>query len=113
MDVVYVLKEIEGKRTYVGYTNNLEKRLRSHNGEISGGAKYTRGRKWEVYGYIKGFEDRKSALSFEWHLKNPYGKKRGGKTGIEGRIDAIKEMRKRDKRGLDFCFKNKIDFMDS
>ena len=33
---------IENKKdTYVGVSNNAEKRLRAHNGEIKGGAKYT------------------------------------------------------------------------
>ncbi len=30
---------------YCGITTNLEKRLKQHNGELKGGAKYTRGRR--------------------------------------------------------------------
>ena len=42
---VYMLKTVKKKTiTYVGYTNNLEKRLKLHN--IGKGAKFTRGRKW-------------------------------------------------------------------
>ena len=51
MYFVYILSEIGGNRTYIGYTVNLQRRLRQHNGEIVGGAKATRGRKWEFAGY--------------------------------------------------------------
>jgi len=38
----YILEN--GRSTYVGITNNRVKRLRQHNSEISGGAKYTSSR---------------------------------------------------------------------
>ena len=42
---VYVIKSIEKKSvTYVGYTNNIKKRIELHN--KGKGAKFTRGRKW-------------------------------------------------------------------
>ena len=42
--------------TYVGYTNNLKKRIRLHN---SGkGAKFTRGRKWVLI-YKENFNQKK------------------------------------------------------
>ena len=41
MYFVYLLKEIEGNRTYVGFTSDLQRRLRQHNGELKGGAKST------------------------------------------------------------------------
>ncbi len=37
---VYILRCSDGSY-YTGITNDLEKRLRQHNGEISGGAVYT------------------------------------------------------------------------
>ena len=45
---VYMIKSIKhGKmKTYVGYTNNLKKRLNLHN--RGKGAKFTRGRQWKV-----------------------------------------------------------------
>ena len=44
---VYMLKSIEKKPvTYVGYTNNLKKRILTHN--EGKGAKSTRGYKWKV-----------------------------------------------------------------
>jgi len=69
--VVYI---IAGKyknkiRTYIGYTNNICRRLRQHNGEIKGGAKHTiRARPWKLIYYIYGFSNHKEALSFEWWL---------------------------------------------
>jgi len=47
----------------VGSTNNPVKRLRQHNGDLVGGAKYTRaGRKTC---YVEGFPDRRTALGAE------------------------------------------------
>ena len=46
--------------TYVGYTNNLKKRINLHN---SGkGAKFTRGRKWVLI-YKEKFNSKKEAIS--------------------------------------------------
>ena len=60
--------------TYVGSTINLEKRLRQHNKEISGGAVYTTNKilnnnVWIRVMHVKGFPDWKSALQFEWKWK--------------------------------------------
>ncbi len=41
---VYIL-ECKDKTYYTGITNNLEKRLRQHNGEIVGGAFYTKNKR--------------------------------------------------------------------
>jgi len=68
--IVYILREKDGKRTYVGYTTNVERRIRQHNGEIKGGAKYTRGRKWEIFGTIEGFPNKIIALQCEWRIKH-------------------------------------------
>ena len=40
---IYIL-ECGDKTLYCGITNNIENRLKQHNGEIKGGAKYTRSR---------------------------------------------------------------------
>ena len=43
----YFLISSNNKRTYIGVSNDIHKRLRKHNGELSGGAKATRiGRPW-------------------------------------------------------------------
>lgn len=69
MHAVYCLKKVDGesnrRKTYVGYTANLARRIRQHNGEISGGAKSTRGAKWQVFYYVDGFPDERTALSCE------------------------------------------------
>ena len=65
----YILKSISAgyKKTYVGYTNNLELRLNKHNS--NNGAKATKGYKWILI-YSKKFRDKKEAMSFEYKLKN-------------------------------------------
>ncbi len=53
--------------TYVGYTNNLKKRINLHN---SGkGAKFTRGRKWVLI-YKEKLKSKKEAISREYYIKN-------------------------------------------
>ena len=65
---VYMLKSVNNKitRSYVGYTNNLNKRLEKHNSNL--GAKSTKGYKWEII-YTKKFYSKSKALSFEYKLK--------------------------------------------
>ena len=53
--------------TYVGYTNNLSRRIALHN---SGkGAKFTRGRKWSLI-YKEKFKSKTEAISREYYIKN-------------------------------------------
>ena len=65
---VYMLKSVNNKiiKTYVGYTNNLNLRLKKHN--TGTGAKSTRGLKWKII-YKKRFYDKISAMKFEYKLK--------------------------------------------
>lgn len=42
--VVYLLRCAD-RTLYTGVTADLERRLRQHNGELAGGARYTRGRR--------------------------------------------------------------------
>ena len=65
---VYMLKSVNNKinKTYVGYTNNLNQRLKKHNSGV--GAKSTRGLKWKII-YKKKFYDKRLAMSFEYRLK--------------------------------------------
>ena len=53
--------------TYVGYTNNLNKRVALHN--RSKGAKFTRGRKWKLI-YKEKYNSKKEAISREYYIKN-------------------------------------------
>lgn len=74
---VYVLLSADGRRTYVGITSNLDRRLEQHNGERPGGAKATRaGRPWTI-GITHGpFEDRGEAQRVEHRLKKRSGTRR-------------------------------------
>ena len=54
------------KKTYVGYTNNLNLRLARHNSNK--GAKSTKGYKWILI-YSKKFKSKNSAMSYEYKLK--------------------------------------------
>ena len=52
--------------SYVGYTNNLKKRILLHNS--SKGAKFTRGKKWKLV-YFKGYSSKIKAMKEEYILK--------------------------------------------
>ena len=65
---VYMLKSKSIKPiTYVGYTNNLKKRISLHNN--GKGAKFTRGRKWILI-YKEKFKSKREAISREYYIKN-------------------------------------------
>jgi putative endonuclease len=65
---VYVLGTRTGSRalTYVGWSNDVMKRLAKHN--VGKGAKTTRGRAWQLL-HSEWFPTRKEAMSREWFLK--------------------------------------------
>ena len=64
---VYMLKSL-GKEsvTYVGYTRDIEKRIKLHNSNK--GAKFTRGRKWKLI-YKEKLNSKKEAISREYYIK--------------------------------------------
>ena len=70
-----MLKNIDRKssKTYVGFTNNVNVRLKKHN--TNKGAKSTKGYKWVVI-YKKRFINKKDALSYEYSLKNDKKKRK-------------------------------------
>jgi putative endonuclease len=65
---VYVLGSAGKGRTwtYVGWTNDIDKRLAQHNAGT--GARSTRGRTWVLL-HAEPFATRSEAMSREWHLK--------------------------------------------
>ncbi len=83
--IVYLLINSNNKYTYLGITNNSIRRLRQHNSEIKGGAKYTSSKKgdgiWLYYLHIKDLT-KSEALSLERRTKN-MRKKSKGKTPLE------------------------------
>ena len=56
-------------RSYVGYTNNIEKRIYLHNN--SKGAKYTKGNVWKLIYYQK-YNEKIKAMKEEYKLKKNY-----------------------------------------
>jgi putative endonuclease len=65
---VYIIGSRRGsdRRTYVGWTLDLERRLAQHNS--GSGARSTRGRDWLLL-YAECCATRVEAMSREWHLK--------------------------------------------
>ena len=65
---VYLIlsKKLNKYRSYVGYTNNIEKRLYLHNN--SKGAKFTRGKNWKI-AYFQEYSSKKRAMKEEYLLK--------------------------------------------
>tara|TARA_B100000575_G_C22730591_1_gene438103 strand:- start:65 stop:295 length:231 start_codon:yes stop_codon:yes gene_type:complete len=53
--------------TYVGYTKNLQNRIKLHN--AGKGAKFTRGRKWKLI-YKEKYKTKSKAISREYYIKN-------------------------------------------
>jgi structure-specific endonuclease subunit SLX1 len=92
---VYLIQSTVTNRTYIGYSVNPFKRLRQHNGEIVGGAKYTHtGRPWKIICYIVGFPNASTALQFEWKNHHP-GKCTSNKKyygGIHNRLKTMKNI---------------------
>ena len=62
----YIVECADGSY-YCGYTNNLEKRIATHN--CGKGAKYTRSRLPVTLVYHEEFDSKEEAMSREWHLK--------------------------------------------
>ena len=88
----YLLATNDGgsQKTYVGVTPDLDRRLRQHNGLLSGGAKATHGRQWERIGHVAGFPDHTSVLQFEWRWKQLSRKRLG--PPLERRLAALQEL---------------------
>jgi predicted GIY-YIG superfamily endonuclease len=66
--------------TYAGVSPDPVKRLRKHNGEICGGAKYTlsKGPGWTHICLVHGFQTKIQALQFEWASKHVPPRDAGG-----------------------------------
>ena len=68
---VYLIVSKVKNRTisYVGYTNNIKKRLKLHNS--SKGAKFTKGKKWKLV-YSQNYKSKIKAMQEEYKLKKNY-----------------------------------------
>ena len=64
---VYIIGSIQPRRrTYVGWTTDISKRIKAHN--TSKGAKFTRGSQWKLL-YKEKFETKSEAMKREIKLK--------------------------------------------
>ena len=68
---VYLITSKDKKKTisYVGYTNNLDKRIKLHNSNR--GAKFTKGKKWKLI-YYERYTTKVQAMKYEYTLKKNY-----------------------------------------
>lgn len=66
MNYTYIVR-CKDDTLYCGWTNNLEKRMASHNAGI--GAKYTRNRRPVELVYYETFETKEEAMSREYAIK--------------------------------------------
>ena len=87
---VYLLRSTTDFRTYVGATLDVDRRLRQHNGQLSGGARATAGGQWIRVCHIKGFPHERAALQFEWAWKH-FSKKQSG-SALTRRIKSLFEL---------------------
>ena len=90
---VYLLATVlEPSKTYVGATLDVDRRLRQHNGELSGGAFATKAVPggWYRVCYVAGFESKREALRFEWWWKRRSAKLNG--RPLERRQKALDAM---------------------
>lgn len=65
---VYMVKCANGA-FYTGITNDLDRRLRQHNGDIPGGAKYTNANRPVVLVFSQKVSSKSQALTKEYELK--------------------------------------------
>lgn len=103
--ILYLIINKSNNCTYIGITNNPERRIRQHNGELKGGAKYTTFKKgngkWEYYGFILGLY-KHIALSIEKKV-HIHSRKTYGKTPLEKRLNCINNILKNyEKENLSF-----------
>jgi predicted GIY-YIG superfamily endonuclease len=105
--IIYLLYNTKSTCTYVGITNNPNRRIRQHNGDLVGGAKYTKLKKgegeWKYFGWIEPKKDnekndkedyileKRAALSLEKKIQI-HSRKTKGKTPIERRINTINKL---------------------
>jgi putative endonuclease len=66
--IVYILL-CNDMSLYTGITNNLERRFKQHNGQIKGGAKYTRSKRPVSLLYTEKFETKSDAMKREYEIK--------------------------------------------
>ena len=93
--IIYLLVNPHNNCTYIGITNNPNRRIRQHNKELVGGARYTSMYSdWKYYGWIHSIEGDliiNRALSIEKKIKIRSRKSRE-KMPLEKRLEAIEGL---------------------
>jgi putative endonuclease len=86
---VYLIVNKTNKKiiSYVGYTNNLKKRLALHNS--AKGAKFTKGKKWSMI-YYERFLEKSVAMSEEYKLKKNYRLRNKIKSNYFNKFNLVK-----------------------
>ena len=88
MNYTYLL-ECADKTFYCGWTNDLEKRVNTHN--MGRGAKYTRPRRPVVLVYYEAFETKREAMSREAAIKRMTRKEKEARK--KQKTTQVKEIR--------------------
>ena len=72
---VYMIKTVESaySKSYVGFTNDVNKRIEKHN--KNRGAKSTKGYTWKLV-FKRKFLSKKDAMSYEYKLKKDTKKRK-------------------------------------
>lgn len=68
----YALYHTKSNKTYTGKTNDFTRRLKQHNCQLSGGARYTKGissGEWKPLFHVVGFQTERAVLQYEIAMK--------------------------------------------
>ena len=87
----YALTDASQRRSYTGITNCWERRIRQHNGDLAGGARYTKcGTQWRPLFKVHGFATHRGVLRFEWAMKKRRAPQ--SRSGPAGRIRQLEHI---------------------
>lgn len=67
---IYFLTDLKRKRSYIGYSNDIKKRFRTHRLKLKASAKYTKTFDGHIlWAAIVGLPTKRKAMSLEWFAK--------------------------------------------
>jgi len=99
----YAIKHNHSNRVYTGQTNCWKRRIRQHNGELKGGARYTKSVNggWSSLFHVCGFTEIRHVLQFEIAMKKrhvprsflrPGGGKKRKRARTRGPVGRIRQL---------------------